>query len=78
MNTSLWMNFTSNRCLQVNFHQFDLEMPPKGVKSCICESQNSQIFVKWFDGKKNRRERFFYYFSTLCRSKEVTKEIDFT
>ena len=29
--TSSWMNFTSNPSLQDIFHQFDLEMPPKGV-----------------------------------------------
>ena len=32
LKTSLWMNFTSNLSLQDIFHQFDLEMPPKGVK----------------------------------------------
>ena len=52
LNTSFWMNFTSNPSLQDIFHRFDLKMPPKGVKTCICESLNSWIFVKWFDGKK--------------------------
>ena len=53
LNTSLWMNFTSNPSLQDIFHQFDVEMPRKYIKTCICESQNSPIFVKWFDGKKS-------------------------
>ena len=41
LNTSLWMNFTSNLSPQNAFHWFDLEMPPKGVKTCICETLNS-------------------------------------
>ena len=53
LNTLLWINFTSDPSLQDTFLQFNLEMPPKGVKTCICEGQNSQIFVKWFDGKKS-------------------------
>ena len=46
------MNFTSNPSLQDVFHQFDLKMPPNGVKTCNCESQNSQNFEKCFDEKK--------------------------
>ena len=56
------MNFTSNPSLQDLFHQFDLKMPPKGVKTWICEGQNSQNFVKWFDGKKNVEIAFYTTF----------------
>jgi len=73
LNTSLWMNFTSNPFLQYIFHQFYLEMPPMGVKTCICESQNSHIFVKWFDGKKIIVIAFFTTFPhCVLFSKTVT------
>ena len=72
-NTSLWMNFTSSLSLQNRFHRFDLEMPPKGGKTCICETLISWIFVKRFDGKKSPWSLFIVLFHTV-----FSKNVGFT
>ena len=61
LNTSFWMNFTSNPSLQNVFYLFDLEMPPKGVKTCICESLNSGSFNS---GRKKRSPQTYVNYGT--------------
>ena len=41
LNTSIWMNFSSNPSLKDIFNQFDLKIIPKGRKTFIWGSQNS-------------------------------------
>ena len=77
LNTSLRMNFTSNLSLQNAFHWFDLEMPPKGVKTCICETLNSWILVKTIWRKKIAVIAFYSTFPHCALLKSWFDEIYF-